>query len=112
MHVNNIIFVSVDSLRQDKCYGISKNSFIPNLEKLIKNGTFFTQTIASAPKTIPSLSSIFSGLYPFESTVQDNDLFNLNPNLDTFVSELEKAGFISHAIIPDSLQHTNKQKGV
>ena len=110
MHVNNIIFVSVDSLRQDKCYGISKNSFIPNLEKLIKNGTFFTQTIASAPKTIPSLSSIFSGLYPFESTVQDNDLFNLNPNLDTFVSELEKAGFISHAIIPDSLQHTNITK--
>lgn len=110
MHMNNIIIISIDSLRQDKCHGISKNSFIPNLEKLIENGTFFTQTIASAPKTIPSLSSIFSGLYPFESTVQDNDLLNLNPNLDTFVSELEKSGFTSHAIIPDSLQHTNITK--
>lgn len=108
--MNNIVIISIDSLRQDKCHGISKNSFIPNLEKLIENGTFFTQTIASAPKTIPSLSSIFSGLHPFESTVQDNDLFNLNPNLDTFVSELEKFGFTSHAIIPDSLKHTNITK--
>ena len=110
MHVNNILFISIDSLRQDKCYGTSKNSFIPNLEKLIENGTFFTQTISSAPKTVPSLSSIFSGLHPFESTVQDNDLFNLNPNSATFVDELKKSNFTSHAIIPDSLKHTNITK--
>ena len=108
--MNNILFISIDSLRQDKCHGTSKKSLIPNLEKLISKGTFFTQTISSAPKTIPSLSSIFSGLHPFESTVQDNDLFNLNPNLDTFVDELSKSGFSTHAIIPDSLKHTNIPK--
>ena len=107
---SNIIVIVIDSLRQDKCFGKSKKSDIPNLDQFIKHGTFFTQAISSAPITIPSLSSIFTGLYPFESTVQDNDLFNLNPNLDTFVDDLVKSGYHTYAVIPESMNHTNIPK--
>ena len=57
----NVLFLVIDSLRQDKCIGKEKSSITPNLDKLIQSGTFFNQTISAAPITIPSLSSIFTG---------------------------------------------------
>ena len=67
----NLLFLVVDSLRQDKCIGEQKSSVTPNLDKFIKNGTFFNQTVSTASITVPSLSSIFTGLYPFECTILD-----------------------------------------
>ena len=75
---SNIFFLVIDSLRQDKCLGKSKTSVTPTLDKLIRNGIFFNQNISTAPITVPSLSSIFTGLYPFECTTIDNNIFNLN----------------------------------
>ena len=113
MHVRlkpNIFFLVIDSLRQDKCLGKSKTSVTPTLDKLIQNGTFFNQNISTAPITVPSLSSIFTGLYPFECTTIDNNIFDLNPNLPTFSDDLINSGYQTHAIIPEALKHTNISK--
>ena len=113
---SNIFFLSIDSLRQDKCLGKSKTSVTPNLDKLIQNGTFFNQIISTAPMTVPSLSSIFTGLYPFECTTIDSmrghkgNLFNLNQNLPTFFDDLIKSGYHTYAIIPEVLKYTNISK--
>jgi len=112
----NILYLSIDSLRQDKCLGKSKTSFTPNLDKLIQNGTFFNQIISTAQITVPSLSSIFTGLYPFECTTVDNirgrkgNLFNLNQNLPTFFDDIIKSGYNTHAMIPEVLKYTNISK--
>ena len=103
----NILFLVIDSLRQDKCVGENKSSKTPNLDKLINNGVFFRETISPASITIPSLSSIFTGKYPFECTTLDNDLFNLKTNSHTFIHELANFGYTTHAIIPDAFLHTN-----
>ena len=103
----NILFLVIDSLRQDKCLGENKSSKTPNLDKLINNGVFFRETISPASITIPSLSSIFTGKYPFECTTLDNDLFNLKTNSHTFIHELANSGYTTHAIIPDAFLHTN-----
>ena len=76
----NLLMIVVDSLRYDKCIGDKKLSAIPNLEKLINDGIFFSQAISTASKTVPSLSSIFTGIYPFESIIVEQDFFKLNPN--------------------------------
>ena len=113
MHVRlkpNIFFLVIDSLRQDKCLGKSKTSVTPTLDKLIQNGTFFNQNISTAPITVPSLSSIFTGLYPFECTTIDNNIFNLNQNLPTFSDDLINSGYQTYAIIPEVLKHTNISK--
>ena len=34
----NILFVLVDGLRADQCYGLHKESYTPFLDSLIKNG--------------------------------------------------------------------------
>ena len=112
----NIFCLSIDSLTQDKCLGKSKTSVTPNLDKLIQNGTFFNQIFSTAPVTMPSLSSIFTGLYPFECTTIDDmrdqkgNLFNLNQNLPTFSDDLRKSGYNTYAIIPQVLRNTNFSK--
>ena len=65
----NIIFISIDSLRSDKFHGISKTSQTPTLDNLLKNGTYFEQAISSADATILSWSSIFTGKFPFKTGI-------------------------------------------
>ena len=55
----NILFLLIDSLRADKCFGDKKTSITPNLDSLIKNGTYFSQTICSAPVKIQAISKNF-----------------------------------------------------
>ena len=106
----NIFFLLIDSLRQDKCYGKTKTAKTPNLDELIKNGTIFEQAISPASITVPSTSSIFTGLHPYECTSLDNDIFNLISNSRTFIHDLKDLGYHISAIIPESLIHTNLAK--
>ena len=106
----NLLFLVIDSLRQDKCIGRQKSSVTPNLDKFIKNGTFFNQAISPASITVPSLSSIFTGLYPYECTSLDNDLFNMISNTRTFIQDLSDFGYITSAIIPEALLYSNIAK--
>lgn len=97
-------------MRQDQCYGDKKTSIIPNLDSLIRDGVFLSQTISPSSITIPSLSSIFSGLYPFESTTLDHELFNMNPNVPSFIKILNDSGYHTSAFIPEAINHTNIPK--
>ena len=101
----NILFLVLDGFRGDLCYGKKKTSKTPNIDKLIKNGTYFQTTISSGASSTPSVSSILTSLYPFESLVQDGDIFKIDPKISTHISELQKNGYDTHAIIQDSLHH-------
>ena len=46
MQKPNIVLIVIDSLRFDKCHGNEKSSFTPNIDMLIKNGTYFQETIS------------------------------------------------------------------
>ena len=47
----NVFLLTIDSLRADKVFGNTKTSLTPNIDNLIKNGIYFTQTISSADGT-------------------------------------------------------------
>ena len=34
----NVLIITIDSLRADRCFGIKKTAETPNIDKLIKNG--------------------------------------------------------------------------
>ena len=85
----NILFIVIDSLRADKCYGDKKTSVTPNIDSLIKNGTYFSQNITAAPATIPSISSTLAGLYPFECVAREGNFFVFNPNTDNYIKNLK-----------------------
>ena len=81
----NILFILIDGLRSDRCYGKHKTSITPNIDSLITNGVYFEQAICSAPVTSPSMSSILTGLYPFESVILDNGIFMMNLEKENYV---------------------------
>ena len=101
----NILFIVIDSLRADKCYGDKKTSVTPNIDSLIKNGTYFSQTITHGQGTISCMSSILTGLYPFESMTQNEDIFVINPAAETYIENLEGFGYHTHATVQDPLSH-------
>ena len=101
----NILFLVLDGFRADLCQGKNKTSITPNIDKLIRNGVYFEQTISSGMGSTASVSSILTSLYPFEAQVQDANLFKINPKIRTFVDELKDKGYYTHAIIQKPLAH-------
>ena len=63
----NILFISIDSLRNDRCFGKNRNAKTPNLDSLIKKNSYFSQAISAGDQTGTSLSSVFTGLFPIRT---------------------------------------------
>ena len=101
----NILFFLIDSFRADKCHGNKKTSITPNLESLIQNGMYFSQTICSASVSCPSVSSMFTSLYPFEAIILDGNHFKLNPKITTFIKKLIEYEYNAYAIIPELISY-------
>ena len=61
----NVLFILVDSLRSDHLgvNGYNRNTS-PNIDKLARDGIFFSAAIPTSPRTSPSAGSILTGLYP------------------------------------------------
>ena len=97
----NILFILVDSLRADKVFGKNKTSKIPNIESLIKNGVYFEQTICSTPATGVSLSSIFTGLYPFKIGMGSEKHQKFNPKIRSYIQILKENDYNVYATSPE-----------
>ncbi len=106
----NILFITVDSLQADKCYSENKTSVTPNIDFLIKHGTYFSQTICAAPSTIPSFASIFTGLYPFESVVREKNIFKIDSKKITYVKNLIDSGYNTYATVPKLFSFVGLEK--
>ncbi|MFT5048843.1 MAG: arylsulfatase A-like enzyme [Chlamydiales bacterium] len=66
-----IILISLDTLRADhmSVYGYERSTS-PELEDFAKAATVYTRCQTTAPWTLPSHASMFTGLYPFEHGVR------------------------------------------
>jgi len=58
----NVVFIVIDTLRSDRlgCYGYPR-PISPEIDELAKDGTLFTECVAQAPWTLPSMSSMLVG---------------------------------------------------
>jgi arylsulfatase A-like enzyme len=70
----NIYLVSVDTERADhtSAYGAAEKT-TPFLEELAKNGVLFKNVVAPGPWTVPSMTSLFTGVYPSEHGIVSGD---------------------------------------
>ena len=59
----NIVFFLIDGLRYDQIHGEQKESFTPNIDSLVKKGTFFENSYSCADGTILSLNTIFNSVF-------------------------------------------------
>lgn len=96
----NILFFLIDTFRADKFFGCEKTSVTPNIDKLIKNGTYFSQAIGSSDGTILSLSGLFTGLHPFKTGIMAPNYKKIDPNTKTFFSILKTQGYHFYGNLP------------
>ena len=94
---SNILFIVIDSLRANYCYDHKKSYSTPNLDQIIKKGTYFTESITCADGTGLVLGSIFTGLNPYHSGINSFIIDTEKPN---FLNHLGKLGYHVHTTVP------------
>ena len=100
MEKTNIVFLIIDSFRSDKFFGDTKNIKNPAIQNIIKNGSYFSNTISSADGTILSWSSIFTGKFPFKTGIRSSKFNRLSSNTDTFFDILQKKDYNFYSYLP------------
>lgn len=95
-----IIFISIDTLRSDRLpvYGYDTLK-TPAFDALAKDGVLFERAYAHVPLTLPSHSSMFTGLLPPNHGVRDNTGYALDQNLETLAEILKDAGYATGGVI-------------
>ena len=86
----NILFLIIDSFRNDKFYGKERLCKTPNLDNLLKNGTYFEQAISSSDATILNWVSIFSGLIPPKTGIRSDKFNKLDSDVKTIFDILKQ----------------------
>jgi len=99
----NILFLVIDSLRYDKCFGEKKSSITPNIDSLIQTGTIFTNAICHVGSTGSSLASMFTALFPSKTGMSSESYQKLNPNVKSFIHFLQENNYNTHAASPPTI---------
>ena len=94
----NVVIVVIDTLRADRlgCYGHERPTS-PRIDALAAEGVLFERACASAPWTLPSVSSLFTGLLPAEHRVLvDGD--RLEESVPTLAEGLASLGLATWSL--------------
>ena len=95
----NILLVTIDTLRADALGSYGGAARTPNLDALAARGTRFDFAHAHAVLTRPSHASILTGTYPYDNGVRDHSGYRLKPGLPTIASMLKAQGFDTGAFV-------------
>jgi choline-sulfatase len=96
----NILLLTIDTLRADRlgAYGFKEIS-TPNIDGLAKEGILFEDATSHVPLTLPSHTSIMTGLFPSNHGVHDNGGFHVAPSQQTIAEVLKQKGFQTGAFV-------------
>ena len=97
---SNVLLVTIDTLRADHvgAYG-SALGLTPTLDRFAREGARFAVTYAHVPLTLPSHTTIMTGLYPFANGVRDNGSFRFDGAHPTLAVTLKQAGYSTAAFV-------------
>lgn len=96
----NLLVVTFDTVRADAvgCYG-DPRALTPNIDRLASRGVRFARAIAPAPTTLPSHSTLFTGLDPLSHGVHNNGTFRLGEDRTTLAELLAAQGYHTGAVV-------------
>jgi arylsulfatase A-like enzyme/tetratricopeptide (TPR) repeat protein len=95
----DVVLITIDTLRADHlgCYGY-RSGLTPTLDQLAKEGIRFTSAFSAVPLTLPSHTTILTGLYPNKHGVRDNAAFPPIPD-KTLPEILKHSGYLTAAFV-------------
>src|SRR5512137_1375807 len=96
---HNVLLITLDTTRADHLgsYGDAE-ARTPNLDELARGGVRFARVYCPAPLTLPSHTSIMTGLYPATHGVRNNG-HDLAPKWKTLAGILKDRGFATAAFV-------------
>jgi arylsulfatase A-like enzyme len=112
-----VYLIMIDTLRVDalSCYGGKRPT--PGLDRFAASAVLFEQCFASADWTVPSVASIWTGLYPFHhgtirGMAQEGEVVRqetLNPAYVSIAKVFKQAGYRTYGVSANG--HINAQYG-
>ena len=96
----SVLLVTLDTVRADRlgAWG-GPAGLTPVLDGLAARGLLFEEALASAPLTLPSHATLFTGLEPPRHGVHDNGTYVLPSELETLATRLKAAGYETGAFV-------------
>ena len=96
----NVVIITADTTRADHvgCYG-NRSVETPFIDQLARDGILFAQAITPSPSTLPSHSSLLTGLYPSHHGARANGTFRLDEKVTTLAEMLKQKGYCTGAVI-------------
>lgn len=95
-----VILISIDTLRSDRlpAYGYDGVS-TPNLDALRKDAILYQRAYSHCPLTLPSHTSMLTGLLPSEHGVRDNTGYRIDAKTPMLPELLKKNGYATAGAI-------------
>lgn len=110
----NIVFILIDTLRADHlgCYGYPLPTS-PTIDEIASGSIVFTDAVAPAPWTVPSVASVFTSTYPSQHGVlkhkqppaseEGNYVSNvLDGRFETLAEQLKGSGYATAAFLANA----------
>jgi arylsulfatase A-like enzyme len=96
----HVVLVSIDTLRADHlgCYGYAR-ARTPNIDRLASESVVFDNAATATPLTLPTHSSLLTGLTPLRHGVVDNFGFRLDASVTTLAETLRAQGFATGGFV-------------
>lgn len=96
----DVVVVTIDTLRADHvgCYGAGREA-TPVIDALARKALRFEQALASAPITLPSHCTLFTGRLPPGHGVRNNGTFQLAKEQKTLAEILSENGYATGAAV-------------
>lgn len=100
----NLLLITLDTMRADRlpAYGFT-GVLTPALDRIAAEGAVFEETFAAVPLTLPSHTSLFTGLYPPRHGVRDNAGAPLSKEFTTLAEVLHERGLRTAAFVASSV---------
>jgi arylsulfatase A-like enzyme len=95
----NLLLITLDTTRADEIAPWGPGGVAPNLDALAAESLVAAVARAPAPLTLPSHTSMMTGLFPFAHGVRDNDLYRLSPKAATVAALLREGGWRTEAVV-------------
>lgn len=96
----NLVLVTMDTTRADHLGAWGwQPAVTPSLDALAARGTRFARVDTAAPITLPSHTTLLTGLLPPRHGVRDNGTFALRADVATLAERLRGAGYDTAAVV-------------
>ncbi len=102
----NLLFVTFDTTRADHigCYGYA-DAETPTIDGLASSGVEFDHAVADVPSTLPSHTTMMTGLLAPNHGVRTNGFFTLDEKYKTLAEVLKERGYATAAFVSTYVLH-------